>query len=269
MARISRTSPTERLASESGSLLIEVLVAAAILIGGIAGTVAAFDSTTRASHTAEREAEAVSIAEKELERVVSKPFAQINDCTTPSAGTGRSDDPQSWVQNGQFFVARNFRPTGSSGSATPPPADLSSSNELALESFAVSNTTGCVLPLEDASASGVTNDSKIAHTKLFRFITNVGAQCASNLATSVSGTLTGSAPLLGTLSATLNSTTTTDLSALCGTIGVQQAKRVTIAVVLNQLSNNAGLRYPVYVSTLVADPNASLHVSTGNVLSAP
>jgi tRNA G26 N,N-dimethylase Trm1 len=71
------------------------------------------------------------------------------------------------------------------------------------------------------------------------------------------------------LSATLNSTTATDLSTLCGTMGVQQAKRVTIAVVLNQLSNNAGLRYPVYVSTLVADPNASLHVSTGNVLSAP
>jgi hypothetical protein len=249
-------------------MLIEVLVAAAILIGGIAGTVAAFDSTTRASHTAEREAEAVSIAEKELERVVSKPFSQINDCTAPSSGTGRSDDPQSWVQNGRLFVARNFRPT-SGAYATPPPADLSSSNELALESFAVSNTTGCVLPLEDASASGVSNDSKIAHTKLFRFITNVGAQCASNLTTTVSGSLTGSAPLLGTLSATLNSTTATDLSTLCGTMGVQQAKRVTIAVVLNQLSNNAGLRYPVYVSTLVADPNASLHVSTGNVLSAP
>src|SRR5690348_7984186 len=112
MARTSRTSPTERLRSECGSMLIEALVAATILIGGIASTIVAFDSTTRASHTSEREAEAVTIAEKELERIVTKPYAQINDCTAPLTGTGRSDDPQSWVRaDGTLFVPHNFRPT--------------------------------------------------------------------------------------------------------------------------------------------------------------
>lgn len=246
-------------------MIIEALVAAAILLGGGAATIVAFDSTTRASHTAERESEAVAIAEKELERVVSKPFAQINDCTAPSAGTGRSDDPQSWVLNGKFFVARNFRPNGGAYS-TPPPVDVSASNQLALEPLAVSNTVGCVLPEEDAASTGVTSDSKITHTKLFRFISSIGGACASNLTTSVTGSLTSSAPLIGTTSAGLNSTVTTDLSALCGAMALQEAKRVTIAVALNQVANGAGLNYPVYVSTIVADPNASLHVATGSVL---
>ena len=102
-------------------MLVEALVAAVILLSGGAATVVAYDSTTRASHTAEREAEAVAIAEKELERIVSMPYGQIANCTTPTSGTGRSDDPNSWIQSGQLFVARNFRPQG--GYATPPPAD--------------------------------------------------------------------------------------------------------------------------------------------------
>ena len=64
MARILKTSPIERLRGERGSMLVEALVAAAILLGGGAATIVAWDSTTRASHTAEREAEAVEIAEK-------------------------------------------------------------------------------------------------------------------------------------------------------------------------------------------------------------
>jgi hypothetical protein len=244
-------------------MMVEALIAAAIILGGGAATIVAFDSTTRASHTSEREAEAVSIAEKELARIVSKPYAQINDCSAPSAGTCRSDDPQSWVQGAQFFVARNFRPAG--GYSTPPPVDLSSSNKLALENLAVSNATGCVLPEEDASATGVQSDSKVAHTKLFRFITSVGAQCASNLSSNVTGSLASSS-LLGTTQTTLTSTANVDVSSLCASMAGQQAKRVTVAVVLNQVANGAGLKYPVYVSTLVTNPNASLHAATGTVL---
>jgi hypothetical protein len=81
----------------------------------------------------------------------------------------------------------------------------------------------------------------------------------------VTGSLSSSS-LVGTVQASLNATASTDLSALCGAIALQQAKRITVAVVLNQVGNGAGLKYPVYVSTLVADPNASLHVSSGNVL---
>jgi hypothetical protein len=264
MAPTSRTTRTSRrLRAEAGSIMVEALVAAAILLGGGAGTIVAFDSTTRASHTSEREAEAVAIAEKELERIVSKPYAQINDCTMPGAGTGRTDDPQSWVRGGQFFVPKNFRPRG--GYATPPPVDLSSSNRLAVENFSVSNTPGCVLPEEDGSAAGVQSTSKIAHTKLFRFITSMGSQCASNLNSNVTSSLASSS-LLGTTQTTLSSTANVDLSSLCASMASQQAKRVTVAVVLNQVGNGAGLKYPVYVTTLVTNPNASLHAATGTVL---
>jgi hypothetical protein len=244
-------------------MLIEALVAAAILLGGGAATIVAWDSTTRASHTAEREAEAVAIAEKELERIVSKPYAQIVNCTTPPAGTGRSDDPSSWVQGGQLFVPRNFRPN--SGYATPPPADLSAGNRLALEPLVVSNSAGCVVPEDDAASTGVQSNSKITHTKLFRFISARGEQCASNVATTVSGSLASTA-LVGTTQTAITSTANADVGALCGTMGTQQAKRVTVAVVLNQIDNGAGLKYPVYVSTLIPNPDASLHVATGTVI---
>jgi hypothetical protein len=49
-------------------------------------------------------------------------------------------------------------------------------------------------------------------------------------------------------------------------MGTQQAKRVTVAVVLNKLANSAGLKYPVYVSTLIPNPDAALHAATGTVI---
>jgi hypothetical protein len=259
MAQRLRTSRTSRVREEGGWILVEALVAATILIGGIAATLVAFDSTTRASHTSEREAEAVAIAEKEVERILSKPFAQINDCTQPPAGTGRSDDPSSWVQGTKFFVARNFRPQGATD-GTPPAADLSSANQVALEPLAVSNVAGCVPPEEDASTAGVQADSKISHTKIYRFISYRGEPCASNVNAKVTSSLNS-----GSIQATLLATAGTDLTAACAAMGTQEAKRVTVAVVLNRLDNNAGLRYPVYVSTLIPNPNASLH-ATGTVI---
>jgi hypothetical protein len=244
-------------------MVIEALVAAAILLGGGMATIAAFDSTTRASHTSEREAEAVAIAEKELERVVATPFAQINDCALPTAGTGRADDPKSWVQGTQLFVARDFRPKGAY--AAPPPVDLSATNRLALETFSVSNAGGCVQPEEAASSTGVQSDSKIAHTKIFRYVTYQGGQCASGVASAVSGSLSSSA-LAASLQTTLTSTASADVSALCTTMGTQQAKRVTIAVVLNAVGNGAGLKYPVYLSTIIPNPDASLQAGSAQVL---
>jgi hypothetical protein len=244
-------------------MMIEALVAAAIMLGGGLATIAAYDSTTRASHTAEREAEAVAIAEKEMERIVSKPYAQINDCAAPAAGTGRANDPNSWVQGTQFFVAADFRPKGSY--AIPPSVDLSASNRLALESFSVANAAGCIQPQEDASSLGVASDSKIVHTKLFRYVTYEGEQCASNLGATVTNSLASSS-LAGTTQATLSATAGADVAALCSAMGSQQAKRVTVAVVLNQVDNGAGLKYPVYLSTLIPYPDASLHAGTGTVL---
>lgn len=244
-------------------MLIEALVAAVIMLGGGLATIAAYDSTTRASHTAEREAEAVAIAESEMERIASKPYAQINDCVAPGAGTGRADDPNSWVQGTQFFVAADFRPKG--GYATPPSVDLSASNKLALEPFAVANTPGCVQPQVDSSSIGVASDSKITHTKIFRFVSYTGQQCASNLGTTVSTSL-ASGSLAGPTQTTLTTTAGTDVAALCAAMAGQQAKRVTIAVVLNQVDNGAGLKYPVYLSTLIPSPDASLHAATGTVI---
>ena len=244
-------------------MLVEALVAAAILLGGGAATIVAYDSTTRAAHTAEREAEAVAIAEKELEQIVGRPYAQIANCAVPAAGTGRSDDAASWVQGGQLFVPRNFRPAG--GYATPPPVDVTAANRVAVEPFVVNSAAGCSPPQDDAASTGVQADSKLNHTKLYRFISARGEQCASNLATTVSGSLNSSS-LVGSTQTTITSTAAADVGSLCAAMGTQQAKRVTVAVVLNRIGNGAGLKYPVYVSTLIPNPDAALHASTGTVI---
>jgi hypothetical protein len=236
-------------------MMIEALVAVAIILGGGLATVAAFDSTTRASHTAEREAEAVSIAEKELERIVTKPFAQINDCVLPDSGTGFANDPKSWVQGTKLFVARNFRPTGAF--ATAPPVDVGASNQLALEPIATSNTTGCVQPEESASSAGIEDDSKVAHTKIFRFISYSAQQCAGDVSATVGGSLASSS-LAGALQTSVTSTTTANLGLLCTAMSGQEFKRVTVAVTLDQVSNGAGLKYPVYVTTLIPNPDTAL-----------
>ena len=57
----------------------------------------------------------------------------------------------------------------------------------------------------------------------------------------------------------------TDIGTVCSAMGSQEAKRVTVAVVLNRLDNGAGLHYPIYVSTLIPNPNASLHAG-GSVI---
>ena len=108
-------------------------------------------------------------------------------------------------------------------------------------------------------------DSKMVHTKLYRFVSSSGEQCASNLAATVSGSL-ASSTLVGAAQATVTSTASADVGALCGAMGTQQAKRVTVAVVLNKLANGAGLKYPVYVSTLIPNPDAALHAATGTVI---
>ena len=81
----------------------------------------------------------------------------------------------------------------------------------------------------------------------------------------MSGSL-ASSTLVGAAQATVTSTASADVGALCGAMGTQQAKRVTVAVVLNKLANGAGLKYPVYVSTLIPNPDAALHAATGTVV---
>jgi hypothetical protein len=264
MARTLRTTRTSRARDERGSMLVEALVAAAIVVAGGLATLVAFDSITRSSHTAERQAEAVALAEKEIERIVGKPYAQINDCTMPGPGTGKADDPKSFVgADGKLHVPKSWRPAGF---ATPPAVDLADGSRYSyVESFALNAGAGCLQPQEDASTAGVQGASRIAHTKIHRFITYQGAQCAPSLAATVTGALSGSL-LSATFSATLTAVATADVSALCGATLAQEAKRVTVAVTLNRVDNQAGLRYPVYVSTLVPNPDAGLHAATGTVL---
>ena len=73
------------------------MIAALILAGAVLGTVASLDSSRRLTTTAESEAVAATVGERELERVSALPYAQQAMAATP-ATSGVPTNPGYYVQ---------------------------------------------------------------------------------------------------------------------------------------------------------------------------
>jgi hypothetical protein len=81
----------ERLAGEAGITIVETIVAALILVGGLLSTFVVFDGSRDVTTVSERQETAVHRAERQLELVRSMPFAEVATATAPGAATGPSD----------------------------------------------------------------------------------------------------------------------------------------------------------------------------------
>jgi hypothetical protein len=77
--------------SEDGFTIIEVLVAATVLLVGVLGMIAAMDASRRLTQVAERHTLMVHRAEREIERVEALPFAQVGMTAAPSHSTGAAN----------------------------------------------------------------------------------------------------------------------------------------------------------------------------------
>ena len=119
---------------EDGFTLVELLVAAVVLIVGIFAAIAAFDATRRLASNNEAQTVRAQVAEKELQRIISQGYDVIGLSSTPTHSTD-PNNPAYYV-NGSMFqwdLTNSARTeplctgsTGCAGSIAPGPTSWNS-----------------------------------------------------------------------------------------------------------------------------------------------
>lgn len=261
--------------------MVESLVAIVLVVGGLLAIVSVFAHASAGVHSGEREAEASAVAERALEQLLARPYAELVNCqlsgevpVNVSGGTG-IDDPTSWISPGsaaRLHVKQSYKVAGAADAAGTP------SNG---ESFVLSGSSACAAsstkdgtgviagPLPVTSASG----SRLTGWKIFRFITWYDDRCGGSLGTDPT-TLGGQVDtlisgLLGVINSVIrpmfdqaNILRKQQIGIFCGSL--TDAKRITVAVVAPRLGDHAAPALPVYLSAMVPDPNAGSGITTGN-----
>jgi type II secretory pathway pseudopilin PulG len=256
-----------RAGSEQGFTIIEVLVAAVILIAVIAATSALFIQGSDASLASQRQSQAISVADEQIEmireEVKTKGFDALAMSALPSTGSGSSlnaiglgntyTDPNHFVTPSQtgcgsssagYAIEANWDDSSEGPATEVTPfascADTTSTVDEPLEVL----SGGFVAPQQTSIAVG--SDTATVDT----YVTDSYVGCNGSLGScpsTTSGSVTGCSWPTGTTA----STTCAD------------ARRVIVAVVMNNHGYATGGRSeigpnsPVYVSTIFTNPNPS------------
>jgi hypothetical protein len=266
---------------ERGFTIAESLIAAFLLVAGLLAVLTVFAKASAGVHTGEREAEASAVAERVLEQLLARPYAELANCqlsgqvpVVTASGTG-TDDPTSWIVPGsapRLHVKKDPKVSGGADAAGTPAAGepfvMNSSGTCAAS--ATSDGAGVIAgPLPATTVAG----SRLAGWKVFRFITWFDDKCGGSLGTDPS-TLGGQVDslisgLLGIVNSVLrpmfdqaNVLRKQQIGVFCGSL--TDAKRITVAIVAPPLANGARPALPVYLSAMVPDPNAGSGITTGN-----
>lgn len=255
---MSQTSRTRSLRSEGGITIVETVVAATILLGGMMAGFLAMDASSSATKTAERQAQAASVAERAIEQMQAMDWDQLELCETPAMNsdpgstTGAVENPDYYVKTGnRFFISADYRDRNSAALGGSP----ASGEPLVIDdtNCAATATTAVYPGPVQFSSGGVTGE-------YWRFITWKDDTCDASLP----GTLVGIVPwLFSVVDGLLNFLTgqlPDDVDAACAT--VQDSKRITVAVVVDEIGDY-GPRKPIWFSALVPDING------GPILTAP
>jgi len=94
------------IAGEEGFGIVEVLVAAVVLIIGLLAVFSAFDAGNAATFRAKQSQVALDMAQQEMEKIRALPYGQIA-LTAPPAFSSDTSDPRNRVSNGTFDVDKN------------------------------------------------------------------------------------------------------------------------------------------------------------------
>jgi hypothetical protein len=108
----SRLAP---LSDESGLGIVEVVVAAIVLIVGVVGVFQAFESANRNTYRAEQTQVALDRAQRELEKIRALDYGAIALTSQPGTSTD-TNDPRYRVAAGNFALTKGNPPV-------PPPSD--------------------------------------------------------------------------------------------------------------------------------------------------
>lgn len=213
---------------EDGFTLVELLVAASILIVGVATTFAVFDSARKLSLVSERQTTMVHLAQQELERVKSLPYAQIGLTSTSSSWSSTPSD-YTYVSN-----PTGGCPSTSSGAAPTYQPDHSSGGSSATESLVID---GCSYTL---------NGTSTAYSSGTVAPVTAWSNCSS------SGCPSGNIYDFVTYAADPTCASTSSPGSICATSN--DYKRVTVVVTMSGVSEPS---HPAIVSSIAPDPNAA------------
>jgi prepilin-type N-terminal cleavage/methylation domain-containing protein len=258
-----------RVRSEHGFTMIEVLVAAVILVLVVAASSALFVRGSDASLSSQRESQAISVADQEIEtirqEVKTKGFDSLAMSSLPSSGTSGTLANQGLAGLGNthtdpnYFVSTGLTSCGSSNAGYAIEADWDDTSQgpaPGVTPWSNCTNTGSVVdePLEALSGGFVSPQQTAVAVGSFTatidtYVTDTYVGCNSSLGscpTTTSGSVSGCTWPSGTTA----STTCAD------------ARRVIVAVVVNNTyaSNHRaeiGPNSPVYVSTVFTNPNPS------------
>jgi prepilin-type N-terminal cleavage/methylation domain-containing protein len=91
-----------RLAAESGFTLLELLMAILLASVALGALVSVLETSRRLVTVAEKQETAVHQAERELERILALPYAEVALTAAPAATSGDPDDPRRFVVSGRY-----------------------------------------------------------------------------------------------------------------------------------------------------------------------
>src|ERR1700694_396488 len=96
-----RARLAHRMASEDGFGLVELMVAATLMLVGVLSGFVAFEASQRADARGERTASVAHRAQSEIERIEALPYASVGmEGTLPTnSGSGNAKDPLNYVVN--------------------------------------------------------------------------------------------------------------------------------------------------------------------------
>ena len=92
-----------RLRDQSGFTVVEACVAAVLLAIAAVAVLSMFDASTRATYRAEQSQVASDIAQREIEALRAKPYAQLALTSTPTA-VGDTGNPRNRVSGANFYL---------------------------------------------------------------------------------------------------------------------------------------------------------------------
>jgi len=241
--------------------VVETLVAAVVLVIGIAGGLVGFVGAQHLTFTAQRESQAARIAEADLESIVGRPYANIALTSLPAhVSDGDPDnptDPRYYVEDPTFYT---HGCSGTTLAVLQNPHDASSGQLLEApacgETFVPSSAGGF-------APSSATSTGEPAGT-IYRFVTWRNEDCnGATLGARERGLLATIGAVVSGLVTLLFGTGNPNPPATPFCATPNNVKRITVAVVLTQPSAGVGLLKPVYLTTLVPDPAAGAPTTAG------
>lgn len=244
--------------SERGFTIVEVLVAALLLVVGIGATIASFVGPQEQTLVAQRLSQASALAERELEELTTRPFAVLGMRQMPAPVSDASDSPTD--------PRAHLRAPASCGdpSASNATCLLVRQNFNRVADGRLAGTVPSGEPLVGAS-KGVEPKEIVNGMTVHRFVSWQDRDpCALNIrdASVITQLLNGLLNVLGGFTDKLaDSVKLNRLNLLC--LSGNAVKRVTVAVTAPPAGNQAGPIKPVWMSTLVPNPGAGVFNQVG------